>query len=241
MIETGSEDHWQFWEMFCQSSCREVLCFSKEYCESLRHESVNSEGSPYEWTGTPKIYSKIGPLFAIGGLEKEVSHSIKIASRLAVTTLSGWFYWSCNQKRDVVPIRVSRSCHVCQNPDCGHALRPHWNRHLESYDDNFFTGMQWLVLNALPEGCKFNHEYFLEQVLPLFSQQKRLNPQENTVVDFAVQMDNSTSEGIMKAVTPIWNAVTFEELQSLFCGWIQWVAWVTEHRGNITTNKGYTF
>jgi hypothetical protein len=64
------------------------ICFSEEYCESLRHQSIDSERSPYARTGTPKIHAKVGPLFDIGASEKGTSGLMKTASGLAVTTLN---------------------------------------------------------------------------------------------------------------------------------------------------------
>jgi hypothetical protein len=46
---------------FVKSATEASVCFSKEYCESFRHQSVNSKGSPHTRIGTPKLYSKMGP------------------------------------------------------------------------------------------------------------------------------------------------------------------------------------
>jgi hypothetical protein len=63
--------------------------FDKEYCESLRHQSIYSEGSRDAPTGTQKACSKMGPQLAIAHSEKRASHSIKIAFGLTATTSNG--------------------------------------------------------------------------------------------------------------------------------------------------------
>jgi hypothetical protein len=40
-----------------------------------------------------------------------------------------------------------------------------------------------------------------------------------------------SSDEIIEAIPTIWNAVPFEELQGVFCEWIQRVTWVIEHGG----------
>jgi hypothetical protein len=55
----------------------------------------------------------------------------------------------------------------------------------------FVTGIQSFILNAWPKDRKFNHGYFLEQVLLSLLKQKSLNRQKKAAVDFVVHIDNS--------------------------------------------------
>jgi hypothetical protein len=71
----------------------------------------------------------------------------------------------------------------------------------------FFTGNQILMLNALQKRCKFNQDYFLEQVLPSLARQRRFNQPKKTALDCVIHMDNSMCHNTLTIFTrsqPVW-------------------------------------
>jgi hypothetical protein len=56
----------------------------------------------------------------------------------------------------------------------------------------FFAGERRLLLEAVPKGRKFNQDYFLQSVLPVFTSKKRRYCQKNGDSGFFVDMDNAT-------------------------------------------------
>jgi ATP-dependent helicase YprA (DUF1998 family) len=56
---------------------------------------------------------------------------------------------------------------------------------------NFFTSTRLLVLNFLPNGTKFNQDYFIDTVLPHLYSEKRRIVRRKSLPNFSVHMDNS--------------------------------------------------
>jgi hypothetical protein len=115
-IDTGPEEYWQFWEKFCRSFCWSIRLLqrwvlritsasvSRQWRISLR---TNWDSGNWLEDGFPIRYRR---------LRKRASRSMKIASRLAATTPNCWFSWNCSRRR-IVPLRVSHSRNVYQNPE----------------------------------------------------------------------------------------------------------------------------
>jgi hypothetical protein len=61
----------------------------------------------------------------------------------------------------VVPVCVSRLRDVCQNPDDGDTLRPHWDRPLESYEHNFCHWNSVISSERLTKGSEIQPWIFL--------------------------------------------------------------------------------
>jgi transposase len=55
----------------------------------------------------------------------------------------------------------------------------------------FFTSTRLLLLNFLPEGTKFNQNYFVDTVLPNLYSEKRQIARRKGLPSFSVHMDNS--------------------------------------------------
>jgi hypothetical protein len=87
-------------------------------------------------------------------------------SRLLLGLLQRHQTADCNRRRVLVPIRVSSSrsnITSCIRSGIG----------TSKVMITIFTGTRLFVLKALPKGRKFDQDYFLEEVLPSLSRQKR--------------------------------------------------------------------
>jgi hypothetical protein len=55
----------------------------------------------------------------------------------------------------------------------------------------FLTAQQLIVLDALPEGQKYNQEYFVQNILRSLLHEKRCFSPKKTEINFPVRMNNS--------------------------------------------------
>jgi hypothetical protein len=55
----------------------------------------------------------------------------------------------------------------------------------------FFTARQLITLDTLPKGQKYSQEYFVQNKLPSFLNEKKRFSRQKTAINFSVHMDNS--------------------------------------------------
>jgi hypothetical protein len=55
----------------------------------------------------------------------------------------------------------------------------------------FFTAQQFIALDALLKGQKFNQEYFVQKIPPSLLNEKKSFSRQKTAINFSVQMDDS--------------------------------------------------
>jgi hypothetical protein len=55
----------------------------------------------------------------------------------------------------------------------------------------FFTAQQLIALNALLKGQKYNHEYFVQNIVSSLLNEKKRFSRQKAAIKFSVRMDNS--------------------------------------------------
>jgi hypothetical protein len=55
----------------------------------------------------------------------------------------------------------------------------------------FFTARYFIVLDALHKGQKYSQKYFVQNILPSLTNEKKRFSRQKTVINFSVYMDNS--------------------------------------------------
>jgi hypothetical protein len=62
----------------------------------------------------------------------------------------------------------------------------------------FFRSRKLLVLDALPNGQKYNSDYFVQNMIPELQSERSRFARRKTVIEFAANMDNSMCRNATK-------------------------------------------